>query len=74
MFEKVKEILQEYTEAEDIVITIESELASDLGLSSLDLVNIVVAFEEEFDVEVPDRDIWKFHIVKDIVEWLERYT
>ncbi len=74
MFEKVKEILQEYVEEQGVSITKESELVAELGLGSLDLVNVVVAFEEEFDVEVPDRDIWKFRTVGNIVDWLEAHV
>ncbi len=71
---KVKGILQEYVEEQGVSITKESELVADLGLGSLDLVNVVVAFEEEFDVEVPDRDIRKFRTVGNIVDWLEAHV
>ncbi len=67
MFEKVKEILSKFT---DKIITPESSLESDLGLSSLEVVEIVCEFEETFDIEINDRDIRKFVLVKDIIDYL----
>lgn len=69
MFEKVKEILSKYTENLDIKA--QSILEADLGLCSFDLVSIVTDFEEEFDVEISDRDISKFVYVNDILSYLE---
>jgi acyl carrier protein len=51
MLEKVIKILAEYTEADVSSITEESRLVADLGLSSLDVINVVVAFEDEFGIE-----------------------
>lgn len=71
MYDKVKEILGQLMENDAVVITPESKLVKDLGLSSLDLVNAVVEFEEAFDIEVPDADIQGFQTVGDIIEYLE---
>lgn len=71
MYDKVKEILERLVENDATVITPESKLVKDLGLSSLDLVNAVVEFEEAFDIEVSDADIQGFQTVGDIVEYLE---
>lgn len=71
MYDKVKEILERLVENDATVITPDSKLVKDLGLSSLDLVNAVVEFEEAFDIEVPDADIQGFQTVGDIVEYLE---
>lgn len=68
MFEKIKEILSKYTKAE---ITEKSTLVNDLGLSSFDMVSAVTAFEDEFDIEISDRDIRKLVTVKDITEYIE---
>ncbi len=72
MFEQVKSIISSYTEQKDI--TPESSLTSDLGLSSFDLVTIVAAFEDTFDIEVPDRAITRFVTVQDIMDYLEENT
>ena len=72
MLEKVKSILSQYTEVSEI--TEESSLAADLGLSSFDLVSIVTDFEDEFDIEISDRDISGFVSVNDILDYLNTHT
>jgi len=72
MLEKVKKILLEYTD--EPKIELQSTLEADLGLSSFDVVEIVMEFEEEFGIEISDRDIGKFVCVKDIVNYLEAHT
>lgn len=72
MLERVKVILSEYTETAEI--NAESSLSADLGLSSFDLVSIVADFEEEFEIEISDRDISKFVCVNDILEYLKAHT
>ena len=70
MRERVMNLIGKYTEAENI--TPESALIADLGLSSFDLVGIVADFEDEFDIEVQDRDIMSFVTVQDILNYLEK--
>ena len=70
MLERVQNIIAKYTEAE--TITPDSALAADLGLSSFDVVSIVAEFEDEFDIEVPDRAITTFVTIRDIVAYLEK--
>ena len=72
MFERTVEILKEYIDNADIEITRESALVDDLALSSLEVINIVAAFEDEFDIEVPDRVIPTLRTVGDIVDYLEK--
>ena len=74
MLEKVKEILQNYTELLASEITLETDLVKDLDLNSLDVVNIVVTFEDEFDIEIPDRVISSLTKVVDIVKYLEEHV
>ena len=68
MIEKVIDILVNFTTLEKNMITEKSSLVTDLGLSSLDVINVVVAFEDEFDIEIPDQKM----TVGDIVEYLEK--
>lgn len=68
MLERITEILSKYTKEE---ITAESTLVNDLGLSSFDIVSIVTAFEDEFDIEISDRDIRKLVSVTDIMDYIE---
>lgn len=68
MFDQVKDILSKYTDEE---ITPESSIMADLGLTSFDLVAIVAEFEDEFDIEVEDRDVMGFVTVQDVLDYLE---
>lgn len=67
MLEKIQNILSQYTQE---IITEDSALISDLGLSSFDIVSIVADFEDIFEIEIADRDIRKLIRVSDIVEYM----
>jgi acyl carrier protein len=71
MLDKVIEILSDFTTIDKDKITENSELIADLGLNSLDVVNLVVAFEDEFDIEIPDTKIKDLITVADVVKFLE---
>ena len=71
MFDKTVEILGEFIDGDTSEITMDSALVDDLGLSSLEVINIVAAFEDEFGIEVPDRVIPTLRTVGDIVNFLE---
>jgi len=64
------EYLLEFTEASSEKIVPEANLLSDLGLNSLDVVNVVIAFEDEFLIEVPDEDIKNFITVGDVEKYI----
>ena len=70
MLEAIKEILIQYTEVEKSLITEDSNLQNDLDLNSFDVMNIVVDFEDTFDIEIPDEDVSGLVTVKDIEEYL----
>jgi len=70
-FEKVKNILVEELGLEEDEVKLESNLKDDLEADSLDLAEVVINLEEEFDIEIPEEDYPKFVTVKDIVEFLE---
>lgn len=71
MYQKVVDILKKFTEVKPEEISLQSSLIVDLGLNSLDLMKIVMAFESAFDVEVSDRQIAGLRTVEDIVQILE---
>lgn len=71
MFERVKETIQININCEGVELTPETDLMTDLNINSLDLVELVCAFEADFGIEVPEKDIRKFTKIKDIVEYLE---
>lgn len=74
MLERVIDILAEFTNSDKEKITENSGLVTDLGLNSLDVINVVVAFEDEFGIEIPDNKIKEFVTVEDIVEYLEKFS
>ncbi len=71
MLEKIRDVLSEYVEVSRDEITMETNLTSDLGLSSLDVVDAIVGFEEEFDIEIPDRKFVEIVTVGDLINMLQ---
>ena len=69
--DKVKKILVEQLDVEESSITLESSIIDDLGADSLDIVDMVMSLEEEFDVEIPDEEIESMKTVGDIVKFIE---
>lgn len=71
MFERVVEIIKDQLSIEGREITMQTSLIKDLEADSLDAVEIVMALEDEFSVEIPDTDAEKFKTIGDIVEYIE---
>ena len=71
MLEKMLPIIAEQLNVEESEIKLESNFKDDLGADSLDLFELVMALEEEFDVEIPSEDIESIVTVKDVVEYLK---
>ncbi len=70
-FDKIKGIIAEQLGVEEDAITMDTNLMKDLEADSLDAVEIIMAIEDEFDMEVPDEDAEKFQTVADIVNYVE---
>ena len=70
MFEKLKDILVEELSIDADQITMEAELANDLGSNSLELADLVLLCEDTFGVEFDENDMHKFITVGDVVEYL----
>ncbi|MBQ2064178.1 MAG: acyl carrier protein [Firmicutes bacterium] len=70
-FDKIKDIIVDQLGVEEEAVTMETHLMKDLEADSLDAVEIIMAIEEEFDIEVPDEEAEKFQIVGDIVKYVE---
>ncbi|CAM8622120.1 AcpP Acyl carrier protein [Candidatus Methylacidiphilaceae bacterium] len=68
---KVKDIIVEQLSVNAEQVTPEAKFIEDLGADSLDIVELVMAFEEEFGVEVPDSDAEKLLTVGDVVKYIE---
>lgn len=71
MLDRVKEVLSNYTTVSKRKMTLETRLVGDLGMTSFDLVNAVVAFEDEFDIEISDDQIKDIQTIGDIINELE---
>ena len=71
IFEKVKNIIVEQLGVSETTVTMESSFIDDLGADSLDIVELVMALEEEFDLEIPDADAEKVVTVSDVVEYIK---
>ena len=71
ILEKVKAIIVEQLGVADTAVTMEASFIDDLGADSLDIVELIMALEEEFDIEIPDSDAEKIVTVGDVVEYLK---
>ncbi len=72
IFDKVKEIICEELGIEADIVTMEASLADDLGADSLDAIELIMAIEEKFDVEISDSEAAKIKLVSDMVNYLEQ--
>ena len=72
VLEKVKEVISEQLDVEDLdSITTETTFIDDLGADSLDIVELIMALEEEFDMEIPEEEAEKITSVGDVVNYIE---
>jgi acyl carrier protein len=71
VFERVKKVVVEQLSVEESLVTPEASFTADLGADSLDTVELVMAFEEEFGCEIPDEDAEKIATVQDAVNYVE---
>lgn len=71
LFEKVKEIVVEQLGVEEEEVSENSSFVDDLGADSLDLVELIMALEEEFDMEIPDEDAEKISTVGDAIKYIK---
>ena len=74
VFEKVKAILSEQFDVEEDSITAETTLADDLGADSLDVVDLLMSIEDEFEVEIPDEEVENIKTVGALVEYIESHS
>ncbi len=71
VFEKIRTILCEQLELEEDQVTMDSSIMEDLGADSLDLVDLLMSLEDQFNLEVPDEDVEKIKTVGDLVRYVE---
>ncbi len=71
IFEKVKEVIMDQLAVEDDAVKLETSFIDDLGADSLDIVELIMALEEEFDLQIPDSEAEKIMSVGDVVEYIK---
>ena len=71
-FEKVRAIVVEQLGVDEADVQIDSTFIDDLGADSLDIVELIMAFEEEFEIEIPDDVAEKIKTVKDTVDYIDK--
>ncbi len=74
VLEKIKAILSEQFDADEDSITAETTLADDLGADSLDVVDLLMSIEDEFEVEIPDEEVENIKTVGALVEYIESHS
>ena len=73
VFEKVREIICKQLELEEDVVTMDAILLEDLGADSIDFADLVMTFEDEFDIEISDEALENIKTVSDIVKFIEEH-
>ena len=71
VLERVKGIIVEQLGVAENTVTLDASFIDDLGADSLDIVELVMALEEEFNIEIPDADAEKVVTVEDVVEYIK---
>lgn len=72
--EKVKQIISEQLGVDEAEVTPSASFVDDLGADSLDTVELVMAFEEAFDIEIPDEDAEKIRTVQDAIDYMDKHA
>ncbi|MBR5438575.1 MAG: acyl carrier protein [Clostridia bacterium] len=73
MLDRIREVICRYVSIDPEKLTEETNIRSELGLNSLELINIAVAIEDEFDVEIPDREVGNLETLGDAIRIIEKY-
>lgn len=74
VFEKMKKLIVDQLDVEEDEITMEASFQNDLDADSLDVVELIMAIEDEFDIEIPDEDAEKISTVRDAVEYIQKHV
>jgi acyl carrier protein len=74
IFEKVRDIISDQLGIDADEISMESSFMDDLGADSLDIVELIMALESEFDLEIPDEDAEKISSVGNVVDYIKTHT
>jgi len=72
IFERVKKIIIDQLSVDESLVTLDASFIDDLGADSLEIVDLIMAFEGEFGITIPDEDAENLSTVRDAVEYLRR--
>lgn len=72
VFDDVKAVIVDQLSVNENEVKLESRFVDDLGADSLDVVELVMALEEKFEIEIPDEEAEKIATVKDVVDYIEK--
>lgn len=70
-FEKIKSVIVDQLGVDEALVTMDASFADDLGADSLDVVDLIMGIEQEFDIEIPDEDAEKISTVGDAVNYIK---
>jgi acyl carrier protein len=73
LFDEVKEVIVEQLNVSPEEVKPESKFVEDLGADSLDVVEMIMALEEKFEIEIPDSEAEKIQTVQDVVDYIEKH-
>lgn len=68
---RIKQVVKKVLDVSEALIIPEAKIAEDLGADSLDRIELVMAFEDEFQLEIPDVDAEKLGTIKDVIDYLQ---
>lgn len=71
VFDKVKDLIVDQLDVDEDKVTLGANIQDDLGADSLDVVDLVMSLEEEFDIEIPDEAVENIKTVGDVVKYIE---
>ena len=71
MLDKIKSIVVDQLGVDESQVTEDASFVDDLGADSLDTVELIMAFEEEFDIEIPDEEAQKIKTVQDVIDYIQ---
>lgn len=74
VFDKVRDIIVDQLSVDESMVAMDTNLMKDLEADSLDAVEIIMAIEEEYRIEIPDEEAEKFQVVGDLVRYVEEQT
>lgn len=71
VYEKIKQMLADQLDADEDEMTMDTNIATDLGADSLDVVQLLAEIEDEFEIEIPDEEIENIRTIGDLTEYIQ---